>query len=80
MASTYSASLKRLQSILSAMLSSSQKRQQLELQLRKQLEVYVQELKEGKEQNDSKKGNMSKDDELKIATLQADLAKVYFIK
>ena len=62
------------------MLSSSQKRQQLELQLRKQLEVYVQELKEGKEQNDSKKGNMSKDDELKIATLQADLAKVYFIK
>ena len=80
MASTYSASLERLQSILSAMLSSSQKRQQLELQLRKQLEVYVQELKEGKEQDDSKKGNMSKDDELKIATLQADLAKVYFIK
>ena len=80
MASTYSASLEKLQSILSAMLSSSQKRQQLELQLQKQLEVYVQELKEGKEQDDSKKGNMSKDDELKIATLQADLGKVYFIK
>lgn len=78
MTSTYSASLEKLQSILSAMLSSSQKRQQLELQLRKQLEVYVQELKEGKEQDDSKKGNLSKDDELKIATLQADLAKVYF--
>lgn len=62
------------------MLSSSQKRQHLELQLRKQLEAYVQELKEGKEQDDSKKGNLSKDDELKIATLQADLAKVYFTK
>ena len=80
MASTYFASLGKLQSILSAMLSSSQKRQQLELQLQKQLEVYVEELKEGKEQDDSKKGNMSKDDELKIATLQADLVKVYFIR
>ena len=80
MASTYSTSLEKLQSILSSMLSSSQKRQHLELQLRKQLEAYVQELKEGKEQDDSKKGNLSKDDELKIATLQADLAKVYFTK
>lgn len=52
---------------------SSDKRQQLEQQLRKQLEDKVKELEEGKSNS---RGKTKNDQQIIIATLQADLAQV----
>ena len=71
MAYSYATSVDKLQSILSAMRSSSQKTQQLELQLRKQLEKRVSELQDGS--NESMNDENSNE---KILTLKADMAKV----
>lgn len=71
MAYTYTSSIEKLQTILSTMNASSQKTQHLELQLRKQLEARVSELQEGREIKSDYRS-----DELKVSTLQADIAKV----
>ena len=73
LARTYLLNLEGLQSLLTAMQTSSDNRQRLEQQLRKHLEDRVKELEAGIDSH----REQTEDQELRIATLEADLAQVY---
>ena len=73
-ASVYTESIEKLRSVLSAMQTMSQKRERLEKGVRRQLEADIQRLKgeKGEEEEVQPRTEL----EGRIATLQADVAKV----